>query len=64
MIQQYNKNSGLLEIGAMLFYVDDPKTKMKYDFGKGYEVFLACLFHNHPLINVVQFLLTKMGKTL
>lgn len=48
----------------MLFYVDDPKTKMKYDFGKGYEVFLACLFHNHPLINVVQFLLTKMGKTL
>lgn len=62
-IQQYNRNSGLLEIGSKLFYVDDPKTKRKYDFNRGYEVFVACLLHNHVVMNGVRFLLVKMGKT-
>lgn len=64
LIQQYNRNAGLLEIGRRLFYVDEARTKRKYDFTQGYEVFVACLFHNHTLTNLIQFLMTKMGRTL
>jgi len=63
-IKQYNRNSGLLDVGSSLFYIDNPKTKMKYDFNRGFDVFVACLFHNHPVTNLIQFIMTKMGKTL
>lgn len=63
-IKQYNRNSGLLEVGASLFYINDPKTKKKYDFSGGFDVFVACLFHNHPVTNFIEYLMNKLGKTL
>jgi hypothetical protein len=62
-IRQYNKNSGYLEIGDSLYYIDDPKTKKKYNFKKGYEVFLACMLHNHFLSKFCNFIFAKFGKT-
>ena len=47
-----------------LFYIDDPKTKKKYDFKTGYQVFFACLLYNHPFYNFMNFILTKIGTTL
>jgi hypothetical protein len=52
-----------LEVGSSLFYIDDPKTKKKYNFNTGYEVFIACLLHNHPATNLIHILLTKTGRT-
>ncbi len=63
-IKHYNRNSGLLELADSLFYIDDPKTKKKYDFRTGYQVFFACLLYNHPLYKFINFILTKLGTTL
>lgn len=62
-IKQYNTNAGLLEVGKSLYYIDNPKTKKKYDFTQGYEIFLACLLYNHPFIKLIHFILTKNGRT-
>ncbi len=47
-----------------LFYIDDPKTKKKYDFRTGYQVFFACLLYKHPFYNFMNFIMKKMGTTL
>ena len=46
-----------------MYYIDDPKTKKKYNFKNGYEVFIACTLHNHPLSNLLHLIFTKFGKT-
>lgn len=51
-------------MASSLFYMDDPKTKKKYDFNSGYQVFFACLLYNHPICNLLHFILTKFGKTI
>jgi len=63
IVKQYNRNSGLLKVAESLFYIDDPKTKEKYDFKSGYQVFIACLLYNHPASRLLHFLLTKVGRT-
>ena len=63
-VKHYNRNSGLLEVADSLFYIDDPKSKKKYDFRSGYQVFFACLLYNHPVYNFINFIMTKLGTTL
>lgn len=63
-IKHYNRNSGLLEIADSLYYIDDPKTKKKFNFRSGYQVFFACLLYNHPLYKIINFIMVKLGSSL
>ena len=63
-VKQYNKNSGYLEVASSLYYIDDPKTKNKYNFKSGYEVVLICWLHNHFISKLINLVLVNFGKTI
>jgi hypothetical protein len=63
-VKHYNRNSGLLEIADSLYYIDDPKTKQKFNFRSGYQVFFACLLYSNPLYKIINFIMVKLGSSL